>query len=1019
MLSNSCRLTGSVPVRGNLSLAIILLVGISVAWLVASWLYEAESEKERARFHKVAHERVTLVQKSVDTRLQAVHSLVSLFYASEQVSAAEFRTFVQRNLWLDRSIHELLWIPKRDGHFSVEYAVSLSSSPFPPLYDYDLWADPRFRDVLRRAVDTDTQAASFPFKSAEGKDVFFLVAQPVYGKGVEDHTPEDLRRNVVGIVAAIFDMGALVPFAMEGVQAGDMELHLEDGGEADEGYFIHNYGAEEYQSGSVKEHVSHKDALLQGAYKLEDHIIAADRQWMMQAYSMGQAYHPSDWNFRQPLLVGLCISLVLAAYFRSVQGHTARLQLAKERLGKSRDRLENAQRIAHVGSWEWNIPDNRLEWSDEIYRIFGLGLREFGMTYEAFLERVHPDDRDKVMRAIDGALESGGHYAIDHRVIRPDGEERIVHEHAEVSLDAQGRAVWMQGTVQDVTVRRRDDERLRLAAAVFEHALEGVMVTDARARILAINKAFTRITGFSEADALGNNPRLLKSGQHDKDFYRDLWATLEESGQWQGEILNRRKNGEVFPAGQTIKGVHNERGELTHYVAILSDITGIKQSQQKLDFLAHHDALTGLPNRLLFNARLSHALAHARRVGGQAAVLFLDLDGFKNVNDSLGHGVGDQLLCRVAERLKRELRDEDTIARLGGDEFAVLVDDVRHTEDAGRVAEKLRSAFEQNFHVDGHELFLSASIGISLYPEDGRDVVALVSNADAAMYRAKEHGRDNYQYYTRELTQDASERLALGSELRLAIERNQLELYYQPKMDMRSGRLVGLEALLRWQHPEYGAVSPARFIPLAEDTGLILPIGDWVLNTAAAQAHAWQQAGYDFGRIAVNISGQQLQRGNMVQSLETALSATGCEAGLLELEVTEGFIMGKAEWAVATLERLRSMGVTLAIDDFGTGYSSLSYLKKLPINVLKVDQSFVRDIPENRDDEAIARAVIALGHSLGLSVVAEGVETEAQRAFLLGEGCDIAQGYLYSRPIPADVFAVRFLESGELNVVSG
>ncbi len=988
----------------SIGLVIILIVGVSTAWFIAAWLYGAERTKEATRFDQTAQERIALVQKSVDARLQAVHSLTALFYASQHVDAAEFRTFIQRNHWLDRSIHELLWIPKRGGNFPVEYAVSLSSLPFRPLYDYNLWADPRFRGVLQQAVGNDIQAASFPFMSNEGNTVFFLVAQPVYGKDVA-------AQNVRGVVVAIFDMGALVSLAMEGVQATDITLHLENGGAAGEGYFIHHQGGAEYQSAAVREHESHRDALLQGAHKAESHIIAADHQWLIQAYSRDQAYQPSNWHFALPFLIGLCLSLMIAAYFRSMRDHTTRLQAAKERMRKNRDRLENAQRIAHVGSWDWSIPDNRLEWSDEIYRIFGLGPRQLGMTYEAFLERVHPEDRDKVMRAVDSALESGSRYSLDHRVIRPDGEERIVHEHAEVSLDTSGRAVWMQGTVQDVTARRHDEERLRLAAAVFEHALEGVMVTDAAIRIVAINKAFTQITGFSEADVLGNNPRLLKSGQQNKDFYQAMWTSLEETGQWQGELLNRRKNGEVFPAWQTIKGVRNEQGELTHYVALLSDITGIKQSQQKLNFLAHHDALTRLPNRLLFNASLDQARAHAYRVDGQVAVLFLDLDGFKNVNDSLGHGVGDQLLCQVAGRLKEQLRNEDMIARLGGDEFAVLVEGVTHANDAGAVAEKLHAAFKENFHVDGHALYLSASIGISLYPSDGTDAATLMRNADAAMYRAKDQGRDNYQFYTQELTHNANERLALAGDLRLAIERGQLALYYQPKMDMASGILVGLEALLRWQHPEHGAVSPARFIPLAEDTGLILPIGEWVLRTAAAQAHAWHQAGYDFGRIAVNISGQQLQRGDLLGTLKTVLTETDCAASLLELEVTEGFIMGKAEWAVTTLERLRQTGVTLAIDDFGTGYSSLSYLKKLPINILKVDQSFVRDIPEDRDDEAITRAVIALGHSLGLSVVAEGVETEAQRAFLLQEGCEIAQGYLYSRPVPADEFTSLFLQN--------
>jgi diguanylate cyclase (GGDEF)-like protein/PAS domain S-box-containing protein len=558
----------------------------------------------------------------------------------------------------------------------------------------------------------------------------------------------------------------------------------------------------------------------------------------------------------------------------------------------------------------------------------------------------------------------------------------------------------------DITERKRVEEQLKLAAKVFESTTEGVTITDTDGRILAVNKAFTLVTGYSEAEVLGRNPNLLQSGRHDPAFYAAMWASVRQTGHWQGEVWNRRKDGEVYPEWLTINSVQNEAGAISNYVGVFADISAIKKSQEQLDYLAHHDPLTDLPNRLLLTARLTHALQRAHRETRQVAVIFLDLDRFKNFNDTFGHPAGDRLLQAVARRLHECVREEDTVARLGGDEFLLIAEDLAWSRDAAPVAQKVLDALNRPFTLPGDEdlgeIYVTASLGVSLYPQDGEEVATLVKNADAAMYRAKDQGRNNFQFYTTELTAIAFERFTLETCLRHALEREELAVYFQPMLELAGSRIVGVEALARWRHPDLGLVAPDRFIPLAEDTGLIVPIGEWVLRAACAQTKTWQAAGHPTLRLAVNVSGRQFLQKDLTLVIVRVLQDTGFDPHLLELEITESFISENAEQTIASLWRLKELGISLAIDDFGTGYSSLSQLKRFPIDKLKIDRSFVRDIASDADDTAITRAIIAMGHSLQLQVIAEGVESRQQHDFLLAEGCDQAQGYLYSPPVPAE-----------------
>ena len=511
-----------------------------------------------------------------------------------------------------------------------------------------------------------------------------------------------------------------------------------------------------------------------------------------------------------------------------------------------------------------------------------------------------------------------------------------------------------------------------------------------------------RITGYSETEALGCNPRLLTHGRHDDSFYQSMWRTIESMGHWQGEIWNRRKDGSVYPEWLSISRVERE-GLTTNYIGTFIDITQHKEAEASIQRLAHFDPLTGLPNRSLLDERLRHDLSRAHRGRESLALMFLDLDRFKNVNDSLGHRIGDELLIQVAQRLKGAVREEDTVSRLGGDEF-ILVLPSTDAAGAAHVAAKLLEITAPPYRIEQHELSCTASVGIAIYPADGESFEALSMSADTAMYRAKQRGRNAYCFFTAEMQERSARTLQLENDLRRALEHGELHLRYQPQFAIEGRRLVGAEALLRWQHPELGMVSPAEFIPIAEESGLILPIGEWVLRMAVRRMRIWQQAGLPLLTVAVNLSAVQFRQANLTQVVSAILDEEDLPAEFLELELTESVAMDSPLAAIETMDKLRERGVRISIDDFGTDYSSMSYLKRFRVHKLKIDRSFVADLASDPDDEAIVAAIISLAHNLGLQTIAEGVESEAQLAFLNRKGCDEAQGYLFSEPLTADRF---------------
>ncbi len=549
---------------------------------------------------------------------------------------------------------------------------------------------------------------------------------------------------------------------------------------------------------------------------------------------------------------------------------------------------------------------------------------------------------------------------------------------------------------------REREERLRIWNRVIAESREAIIVTDSDERILAVNPAFTTVTGYSAEEALGQTPRLLQSGQHDRDFYLNMWHSLTTTGHWQGEVWDRAKNGRIYPKWLAITAVRDEQGLVANFIAIFSDVSEHKATLAQIQFLAHHDALTLLPNRALLQDRLTQAIAGVQRDGGKLAVLFMDLDRFKNVNDSLGHDIGDGLLKIVAGRLKNSIREMDTVSRFGGDEFVIVLNRVRGPDDASTVAENILRAVAAPIGVDGYELQVTPSIGISIGLDDGDDPALLIKNADAAMYHAKEKGRNNFQFFSSDMNARAERRLMLESDLRQAVDRDEFRLVYQPKIEIASGRFVGAEALVRWVRPEGDVVSPLEFIPLAEETGLIVPIGNWVLGEACRQQAEWLKTQLGLVPLAVNISAVQFHHASFMQDVRCIVNEYRMVPGAVELELTESMVMRDPELVAGVLVDLKREGFMLAIDDFGTGYSSLSYLKRFPLDKLKIDASFVRDISRDMTDRAIARSVVALGASLGLQVVAEGVEGDEELRLLHEMGCSQAQGYYFAKPLSAE-----------------
>jgi diguanylate cyclase (GGDEF)-like protein/PAS domain S-box-containing protein len=636
-----------------------------------------------------------------------------------------------------------------------------------------------------------------------------------------------------------------------------------------------------------------------------------------------------------------------------------------------------------------------LEANERALEVYGYRREELhGMNLRALCAA--PGDAAPERWSADGVL-----FETEH--VGKDGKRFPVEVSAR-RIEVAGR-VFLQGIVRDIAERRRTEERLRLGATVFDSLREGIIVTDARGRIESVNRAFTAITGYPAQEVVGRSSRLLRSDRHDPAFYRTIAAALQGAGYWQGEMWNRRRNGETFPAWQTISAIRDPAGQRSGFLSVFSDLSEHKSAEDRITYLAQHDGVTGLPKRALLQERLAQMLLHARMSGARVAVLCLDLDRLKAINDTLGHQIGDALMKQIAGRLREPLRRGDLVGRLSGDELVKAIADVSDPAALEAVVTRLLSRLAEPYEVEGRALKVTACAGVALYPDDGADAVSLLRRADTAMHHAKGRGGGAFRWFSAEMERRVSERVAIEQALRHAVERGELRLVYQAKVNAASGRVVGCEALLRWHAPGLGEIPPAKFVPIAEDTGDIVAIGEWVVGEVSRQIRTWRQAGLATVPVAVNVSAVQFRNLGLLNRVRTILQTSGIPAVAMELEVTEGVLMVQGETTQRTLDTFKSEGFRLSVDDFGSGYSSLGYLSHFPIDSLKIDRSFVVNLPHDPHNVEIVRAMVSLGHALGLRTIAEGVETEEQYEFLRQSGCDEVQGFLLSRPLPPEQFA--------------
>ena len=709
----------------------------------------------------------------------------------------------------------------------------------------------------------------------------------------------------------------------------------------------------------------------------------------------------SDWNKEVYEMLAINLSLFLLTL---LSGYS--LLKSFSEVEKSAERLNEAQRIAHVGSWTLDVGTGKLLLSDEIFRMFEVDPGKFDGTYEAFINFIHHEDREAVRTTFTESLAQQTAFEINHRLLMPDGRIKWVQQRVTSDFDSEGKPIRSQGTFLDITERKRAEDNLRITASVFDISQEAITITDAKNSIIDVNPAFTRITGYSREEVIGKNPRFLSSGRQEKAFYAAMWQSLNKDRAWSGELWNRRKSGEIYPELISISVLCDEDDKVLRYVAVFSDISHIKNHENELRRVAHFDSLTGIPNRVLLADRIKHAISQTSRDHNMMAVCYLDLDGFKPINDTLGHKAGDEVLIEVAKRIGHTIRGGDTVARLGGDEFVILLLGLEMAEECVATLERLLEAIAQPITLGNKSNSISASIGVSIYPLDEEDPDTLLRHADQAMYIAKQSGKNRFYIYDSALDRRARDQHDFLKSIRHGLEHNQFELYYQPKVNLRTRELVGAEALIRWRHPERGLLSPAEFLSFIENTDLDIEIGEWVIATALAQVDQWVNTGMDI-EVSINISGYHLESRDFTERLQQQVANyPDMPFGKFQIEVLETVALNDMAIVQGIIESCRKIGVGFALDDFGTGYSSLSYLSDLPVDTLKIDQSFVRDMLEDKGDMAIVQGIIDLARAFDRQTVAEGIETDDHYNVLLEMGCELGQGYGIAHPMPASELAI-------------
>ena len=971
---------------------------------------------------------------------------------------ARFEARVRRDTSLDPRGYPNFTIKPagdRPEYFVLNYLEPLAGNEL--AFGLDISSNPSGAAALAAARDGGKLTSSGRLLDAgRSRSVFLAMRLPTYQSGMPVETVEERRAAYTGSVGAGFRVRELIQGALDTSKLQSLQFRLYDAGPI----------KDKTPSAAIREDrlLFDSDDLLDASLKASkagdpDALFTTNlpmevggRIWEVRFNAKKEAIIDRT-DALLPwltLAAGLVSSLLLFFALHSLTSSRRRAlemaQVITKDLRESEASLGRAQRIAQLGNWSLDSETGEMTWSAEMNRTFGNAATSTAQRYEDFLRNIHPKDRRVLEQALQQAVTTGQDSDMEHRIVTRDGMTRWVHTIVHRSQEAS--KVVLNGTIRDITERKLAVLRLTVEHGVTQlvagatdpnEIMPGIIEAigtglsfecgshwsldkdgallqctaswgenaPAIAEFLALTKKMSVPSGVDLPGRAwaGHEPLVLTDVGSEQGFSRTT-AALQAGlhGALALPIVAAGRNFgviELFSAGtiqpddalmQLLKSLSSQIGQSFQR----------RLAEDQLRFIATHDSLTDLPNRSLFNERLRHALHQGTRYTRGIAVMFIDMDRFKVVNDSLGHSAGDRLLQDSAKRLAECLRESDTVARLGGDEFVVMIENFTAPKDAIAVAQKVLASLAKPFFVDGQEFLMSASIGISTFPDDGKDAETLLKNADIAMYRAKDQGRNNYQFYSAQMNKHTFERLAMESSLRRAVERNEFQLHYQPKLDLRTGAIAGVEALVRWQHPDWGMVSPAQFIPLAEETGLIVQIGEWVLRAACEQNKRWRDQGIPPLRVAVNLSARQFAQKTLLSDIAKTIAQSGLTPDCIELEITESLVMTNPEHATETLHKLKTMGISLSIDDFGTGYSSLAYLKRFPIDCIKIDRSFIKDIPAEADDMAITKGVIALGHSLRLKVVAEGVETKEQQDFLRSNDCDEMQGYLFSKPLPAE-----------------
>jgi diguanylate cyclase (GGDEF)-like protein/PAS domain S-box-containing protein len=1020
---------------------LIFMVGLALTAGLSWTLRTTSQETLKTRFQQAAAERTDVIIERLRGNLRDLDAIRRFFVGSDLVSRDEFRQFVTPILDY-HGFQALEWLPRVPLAQRADYEAAardegLSGFQFTernaqgalvaatdraeyfPVYYLEPYAGneaalgfapapshPSRGVVLTQAWDSGQIAISGRYQLVQERNQQFsvLAFAPVYHAQTTATDVEERRRQLKGFVLGVMRISDVVEAALAQTEPQGLLLRLLDLSAEGEQQLLY----------TLLPRIGTPQLDAEPSLWHRQDFPLADRLWRVEVQPNALFIkNNTDGLYYWVPAAGVLLTLLAALYGFTLTSQRQRAEaLVAARTVELRASEEHFRLLyeqAPVAYQSLDAEGRIIEVNPCWQQLFGYGREEVtGRWVGDFLA---PDQLPLLQIQLAQFKTTDRLHNATLDFLHRTGRRITVSVESRIGRDAAGQFQQTHCVLYDLTERQRTEERQRLAGAVFDAVRESIVVTDPNSAIVAVNPAFTALSGYAEAEVLGKNPRLLQSGHQPPAFYTALWETLRREDSWQGEFWNQRKDGSLYVTLTTLSAVRDEAGRLAHYVSIATDITRQKEAEQRIERLAYYDTLTGLPNRTLLIQRAEQALSLAAQREGPLALLFVDIDRFKEINDSLGHVGGDALLAEATVRLQALTQETDTVCRLGSDEFVLLLPEADQTK-AAQLADQALAAFRRPFTVAGHSLRATVSIGIARYPHDGSCFADLLKNADAALHQAKQDGRNTRMFYAPEMNVAALERLTLESELRQAIDSGQLIAYFQPKVRLADGALAGAEALVRWHHPVQGLIPPGRFIPVAEASDLIVAIGDWMLEAVCQQQAIWRETGLPVFTIAVNLAARHFRDPGLIQHIQTLLTTHCLTTDALELELTESTLLEAGAQTLETLVALRRLGVGLAIDDFGTGYSSLGYLKRLPITALKIDQSFVRELETEADDRTLAATIVALGHSLGLSVVAEGVETEEQRRILLEQGCDLAQGYYFGRPMPAEQFADWITHSG-------